>query len=102
MPKKLKKKTKADELPVDAGDGTEKVGFKPAPEEDKDKEWEKVDAVFAKAKESYLDGSTFDDVIGSLIATLEEMKSLKTEPMGGMGVGEPEMNLPAPEGEEQL
>ncbi len=100
MPKKLKKKAKkTEELPED---GTQKVGFKPAPEENKDTEWEKVDAVFAKAKESYLNGSTFDDVITSLIATLEEMRSLKTEPMGGMGVGEPEMNLPAPEGEEEI
>ncbi|MFA6146572.1 MAG: hypothetical protein WC697_04605 [Patescibacteria group bacterium] len=102
MPKKLKKKTKADELPADTGDGTEKVGFKPAPAEDKDKEWEKVDAVFAKAKESYLSGSTFDDVISSLIATLEEMKSLKTEPMGGLGVGGQEMNLPPDQGEEEI
>ena len=102
MPKKLKKKTKADELPVDDGDGTEKVGFKPAPEEDKDKEWEKVDAIFAKAKESYLNGSTFSDVIDTLIATLGEMKSLKTEPMGGLGVGGQEMNLPPEQGEGEI
>ncbi|MFA5232082.1 MAG: hypothetical protein WC410_00140 [Candidatus Paceibacterota bacterium] len=101
MPKKLKKKAKtAEELPEEGE--AQKVGFKPAPAEDKDGEWEKVDAVFAKAKESYLAGSTFDDVISSLIATLEEMRSIKTEPMGGMGVGEPEMNLPAEEGEEQI
>lgn len=100
MPKKLKKKPeKTEELPEEGE--AQQVGFKPGPEEDKNNEWEKVDAVFAKAKESYLSGSTFDDVISGLIATLEEMRSLKTEPMGGLGAG-PEMNLPAQEGEEQI
>ncbi|MFA5169089.1 MAG: hypothetical protein WC530_11235 [Candidatus Omnitrophota bacterium] len=100
MPKKLKKKAKKTEELPEEGEA-QQVGFKPGPEENKDTEWEKVDAVFAKAKESYLNGSTFDDVISSLIATLEEMRSLKTEPMGGLGAG-PEMNLPAQEGEEQI
>ena len=102
MPKKLKEKSKADELPADTGDGTEKVGFKPAPAEDKNAEWEKVDAVFAKAKESYLNGSMFSDVIDTLIATLGEMKNLKTEPMGGLGVGGQEMNLPPDQGEGEI
>ncbi len=104
MPKKLKKKTKADELPADSinADGSAKIGFKPAPAEDKATEWDKVDAVFAKAKESYLNGSTFSDVIDTLIATLGEMKSLKTEPMGGLGVGGQEMNLPPDQGEGEI
>lgn len=109
MPKKIKKKTqKTEELPEDQiqeGDGEQapKVGLKPGQEENKEVEWEKVDAVIAKAKESYIDGgSTFNDVIDSLIATLEDMKAAKSGPMGGLGVSEPEMNLPAQGSEEEI
>lgn len=108
MSKKIKKKAdKTEELPeeeTETGEeeGATKIGLKPGKGEDKEAEWEKVDAVIAKAKESFIDGgSTFSDVIDSLIATLQDMKEAKSGPMGGLGVNEPEMNLPAEGSEEQ-
>jgi hypothetical protein len=48
--------------------------------------WGKVDAVYNAAKEAFFHGtSTIDDVLLSLITTLQEIKSNETQNLGGLG-----------------
>ena len=71
--------------------------LKQAPVADKNATWAKVDAVFNAAKMAYLGGkSTLTNVLDSLAATLTDMSAAEQQGMGGLGAGQPEMELPAP------
>lgn len=48
--------------------------------------WGKVDVVYNAAKEAFLQGtSSVDDVLSSLIATLQEIKNDEIQNLGGLG-----------------
>jgi hypothetical protein len=48
--------------------------------------WGKVDVVYNVAKEAFLQGtSSIDDVLSSLIATLQEIKNDEIQNLGGLG-----------------
>lgn len=79
------------------------VGLKKAPIEDKQATWAKIDAVFNAAKTAYLTkGATLVNVLDSLTATLVDIQTAETQGMGGLGAGQPEMELPAPPAPEEL
>lgn len=100
MPKKKKnlneeipEELPEEELPEEVPE-VPKVGMKPGPAEDREATWAKVDAVVAKAKDSYITGgSSLSDVIDSLIATLTDMKTAEAPGLAGLGEG-PEMEFP--------
>lgn len=82
---------------------TQTVGLKKSPQPNKDESWKKVDAVFNAAKNSFLEkDSTFEDVLDSLIATLMDIRAAGKPAMGGMGMGNPEMDLPPAPQDEQI
>lgn len=56
--------------------------------------WGKVDVVYNAAKEAFLQGtSSVDDVLSSLIATLQEIKNDETQNLGGLGTVPANSNL---------
>lgn len=67
------------------------------PSQDQDQKqivWGKVDVVYNAAKEAFLQGtSSIDDVLSSLIATLQEIKSDETQNLGGLGTAPANGNL---------
>ncbi len=79
------------------------VGLKKAPVEDKQAIWAKIEAVYNAAKTAYLTrGATLKNVMDSLIATLMDIESAQSQGMGGLGAGQPEMELPAPPAPEEM
>lgn len=110
MPKKLIKKKKAPTDEMNPEDG-QRIGLKgEAPASDEagqmDARWEKVESIVNAAKDAYTSGkSSFSDVIGSMLSTLQDL--LASEEGGGeMGglTGGPQMDLPpepAPEEQQQ-
>lgn len=95
MPEK-KKKRDEEELPEEG------LPEEEAPEEgadqdvsaDMDAKWQNVESVVQAAKDAYLGGSNFSEVIASLIETLQTMQAEETEGLGGLGVGAPGLVLP--------
>lgn len=78
------------------------VGLKKAPVEDKQATWAKIEAVYTAAKTAYLTkGATLVNVLDSLSATLADIKNTETQGMGGLGAGQPQMELPAPPAPEE-
>lgn len=78
------------------------VGLKKAPVENKQATWAKIEAVYTAAKTAYLTkGATLVNVLDSLTATLADIKNAETQGMGGLGQGQPEMELPAPPAPEE-
>jgi len=93
MPKKNPNEEIPEELPEEE---VPKVAMAPAPgpAEDREANWAKVDAIVVKAKESYIvGGSSLNDVLDSLIATLTDMKTAEAPGMRGLGEG-PGMEFP--------
>lgn len=89
--------------PAPAEGAAPQVGLKKAPVEDKQAIWAKIDAVYNAAKTAYLTkGATLVNVLDSLTATLTDIKTAETQGMGGLGAGQPEMELPAPPAPEEL
>lgn len=81
---------------------TPQASLKKAPAEDKQAIWAKVEAVYNAAKTAYLTkGATLANVLDSLTATLTDIKNSETQAMGGLGAGQPEMELPAPPAPEE-
>lgn len=84
-----------------ANQDTQTVGFKKGPESNKDEAWKKVEAVFNAAKSAFMEkGSPFADVLDSLIATLMDIRAADKQGLGGMGTDNPQMDIPAPTGNE--
>ncbi len=92
------------DMPVVPQDGTitqdqpKKISLKNKPQEDASKmeaRWQNVEAIFGEAKAAYEQGSSFSDVMTSLITTLQNLaESESQEPMGGLGIsGRSEMDL---------
>ncbi|QLG69730.1 MAG: hypothetical protein CH104c_0499 [Candidatus Woesebacteria bacterium] len=79
------------------------ASLKKAPTEDKQATWAKIEAVYNAAKTAYLTkGATLANVLDSLSATLTDIKNAETQGMGGLGAGQPEMELPAPPAPEEM
>lgn len=110
MPKKpiKKEETPPDEMNPEDG---QKVGLKdqkPASDEagQMDARWKKVESIVNAAKDAYTSGkSSFSDVIGSMLSTLQDLLASETGggEMGGL-TGGPQMDLPpepAPEEQQQ-
>ncbi|MDD2822807.1 MAG: hypothetical protein PHQ59_01875 [Candidatus Daviesbacteria bacterium] len=75
---------------------TPQASLKKAPVENKQATWAKIEAVYTAAKTAYLTkGATLVNVLDSLTATLTDIKNAETQGMGGLGQGQPEMELPA-------
>lgn len=88
--------------PAPAEGAATQVGLKKAPVENKQATWAKIEAVYLAAKQAYLTkGSSLANVLDSLSATLTDIKNAETQGMGGLGQGQPEMELPAPPAPEE-
>ncbi len=56
--------------------------------------WGKIDVVYNAAKKAFLQGtSSIDDVLSSLIATIQEIKNNETQKLGGLGTSPANGNL---------
>jgi phosphate/sulfate permease len=97
------KKMKNENMPApDAYQEGDKIGFKnqkPVREDSTQMEtrWKKIESVVGAAKEAYQSGkSDFGEVLGSLIATLQDMLNSEVggKDLGGLMMNGPEMNLP--------
>jgi len=61
---------------------------------DETQTWDKVDSLFAVARNTYFQGqSTFLEVLDSLIATLQDMRENEARPLGGLGAQKKNMGL---------
>jgi len=64
--------------------------------------WDKVDSLFTVARNTYFQGgSTFLEVLDSLIATLQDMKENEVRPLGGLGTQKKDMKLEGQEKSEE-
>lgn len=79
------------------------TGLKKASPENKQATWAKVEVVVNAAKDAYFNkGATLADVVDSLVATLMDFRASETQKLGGLGAGQPEMDIPAPPAPEEL
>lgn len=97
----------SNDNPQDNANGdSQKVGFK-KPDANQnvaqpDEVWKKVESVVAAAKDAYVSGqSDFRSVIEGMVATLQELLASEEggDQLGGLGIGGPQMDLPAGQGE---
>lgn len=95
--------TMAEQTNTQPENQTPQASLKKAPVENKQATWAKIDAVYNAAKTAYMTkGATLANVLDSLTATLTDIKNAETQGMGGLGAGQPEMELPAPPAPEEM
>lgn len=95
--------TMAEQTNAQPENQTPQASLKKAPAENKQAAWAKIDAVYNAAKTAYMTkGASLANVLDSLTATLTDIKNAETQGMGGLGAGQPEMELPAPPAPEEM